>query len=155
MYLLLCLFVWVHPFFMSVTEAEYNAKEKSIEISVKLFNDDLEAVLKKSSGQKVDIVQGDKASNEKHLRQYFGQHFKLSSNKNIISYSILGYEKENDVIYVFLEAKNVPSIRELQIDTDLLYDHDKGQINLIHFRQNGKRETQRLTFPDSKAVFRW
>ncbi len=155
MYLLLYIFFWVHPFFMSVTEAEYNAKEKSIGISVKLFNDDLEATLRRNSGQKVDILQGEKATNIKHLQQYFTKHFKLSSENKTINYSILGYEKEDDVVYVFIEALNVPPIRQIQIDTDILYDHDKGQINLIHFRQNGRRESQRLTFPDSKVIFKW
>lgn len=155
MYLFLYLFFWVHPFFMSVTEAEYDAKEKNIGISVKVFNDDLEASLKRSSGQKVDILNGEKNTNLKFIQQYFAKHFKLSSDNKILPYSIIGYEKENDVIFVFMEANNVPPIRQLQIDTDLLYDQDKGQINLIHFRQNGKRETQKLTFPDSKAIFRW
>lgn len=153
--LFLYLFFWVHPFFMSVTEAEYDANNKTIGISVKLFNDDLEATLKRHSGQKVDIIQGDKNMNIKHLQHYFTRHFKLSSDKINIPYSILGYEKEQDVIYVFIEAKNVPPIQRIQFETDLLYDHDKGQINLIHFRQNGKRETQRLTYPDSKIVFSW
>lgn len=153
--ILLYLFFWIHPFFMSVTEAEYDAKEKSIGISVKLFNDDLEATLKRSSGQKVDILQGDKNTNVKHIQQYFSKHFKIASENKSLTYTILGYEKENDVIYVFIEASNVPPIRQLQIDTDLLYDHDKAQINLIHFKQNGKRETQKLTYPDTKALFRW
>lgn len=155
MYLLLFIFSWIHPFFMSVTEAEYNAKDKSIGISVKIFNDDLEATLKRSTGQKIDILQGEKGTNMKYLQQYFFKHFKLSSENKIISYSLLGYEKEHDVIYVFLEATNVQSIRQLQIETDLLYDHDKGQINLIHFRQNGIRESQKLTYPDNKAIFKW
>lgn len=153
--ILLYIFFWIHPFFMSVTEADYNAKEKSIGISVKLFNDDLEATLKRSSGQQVDIMQGDKNTNMKYIQQYFAKHFMLSSSNKNIPYSILGYEKENDVIYVFIEATNVPQIRQIQINTDLLYDQDKGQINLIHFRQNGKRVTQKLTHPDTKAIFRW
>lgn len=155
MHLLLYLFFWAHPFFMSVTEAEYHAKDKTIGISVKLFNDDLESTLKRSSGQNVDILQGDKSTNTKYIQQYFSKHFSISSSNKNIPYSILGYEKENDVVYVFLEVVNVPPIRQIQINTDLLYDQDKSQINLIHFRQNGKRESQKLSYPDSKAIFRW
>ncbi len=153
--LLLYIILLFHPFFLAVTEAEYDAQQKSIGISCKLFNDDLENALKKMSGQPVDILNGNKEQNQRFIRQYFDTHFRMSAQNKTIPYTLLGYEQENDVIYVFLEAKNVPALRQLQFDIRLLHDQSTSQINLVHFRKNGKRESQRLTFPDSKAVFSW
>jgi len=41
-----------HPFYVSVTEISHNAKDKIIEISCKIFADDLEMTLTKSRAQK-------------------------------------------------------------------------------------------------------
>lgn len=155
MSLLLYIILLFHPFFLAVTEAEYDAQQKSIGISCKLFNDDLENALKKMSGQPVDILNGNKEQNQRLILQYFDTYFRMSTKNKVIPYFLLGYEQENDVIYVFLEAKNVAALRQLQFDIRLLHDQSNSQINLIHFRRNGKRESQRLTFPDSKALFSW
>ena len=45
-----------HPFYVSVTEMNYNAKTKSIEISCKLFAEDLENVLKQNNKAAVDLA---------------------------------------------------------------------------------------------------
>ena len=46
----------LHAFHTSLTEIQYNAKEKSLEISIRMFTDDLEAALTKANnGQKIMI----------------------------------------------------------------------------------------------------
>ena len=43
----------IHPIYISSTEVDYNTKAKSIEISVKIFVDDLEPVLSKKYNSKI------------------------------------------------------------------------------------------------------
>jgi hypothetical protein len=46
----------LHPYYMSVTEFEYKPAEKEVQVSCKIFTDDLEATLKKEYKRKVDIL---------------------------------------------------------------------------------------------------
>ena len=39
----------LHPFFVGVTEVQHNAKDKTLEVSVKLFAEDLEKTLDRKS----------------------------------------------------------------------------------------------------------
>jgi hypothetical protein len=142
-----------HPFFVSVIEAEYFKKENMIGISCKIFTDDLETSLKKSSGQPVDIINGDKNANKQKMKAFFPQHIKVKVNGKQINYEVLGYEIEKDAVFVYLELKNTGEPLKFEIETNLLYDLDKSQVNLVHFIKNGDRQTQRLTYPNTSAIF--
>jgi hypothetical protein len=151
--LLLFIFSFFHPFFVSVIEAEYFKKENMVGISCKIFTDDLENSLKKSSGQPVDIINGDKNSNRQKMMAFFPKHVKVKINNKAYNYDVLGYEIDKDAAFVFLEIKNTGEPKQFEINTDLLYDLDKSQVNLVHFIKNGERNTQRLTFPNTSAIF--
>jgi hypothetical protein len=142
-----------HPFFVSVIEAEYFKNENLVGISCKIFTDDLENSLKKSSGQPVDIINGDKDTNRQKMKAFFPQHIKVKVNGKQINYEILGYEIEKDAVFVYLELKATAEPRKFEIETNLLYDLDKSQVNLVHFIKNGERKTQRLTYPNTSAIF--
>ena len=45
----------LHPFFVGVTEVQHNAKDKTLEVSVKLFAEDLEKTLSKANKITVDL----------------------------------------------------------------------------------------------------
>ncbi len=44
-----------HPFYVSVTEINHNAKEQTLEISCKMFAEDLEEILKKNYKTAIDL----------------------------------------------------------------------------------------------------
>ena len=45
-----------HPFFVSVIDLNYKQKEHALQISVKLFTNDLEDALKRTTKKKIDIL---------------------------------------------------------------------------------------------------
>ena len=62
----------VHPLFVSVTEINHNAQDKTLEISCKTFTDDLEKAIEKSSNVKIDLFTvKDKAAANKAISDYF------------------------------------------------------------------------------------
>lgn len=142
-----------HPFFVSVIEAEYFKKENLVGISCKVFNDDLENALKKESGTPVDVLGGDKNSNLKKIKPYFQKHLQVKVNNRLMTYEVLGYETEKEATFIFLELKETGEPQQFDIITDLLYDLDKSQVNLVHFIRNGQRQSQRLTYPKTQASF--
>ncbi len=55
-HILLILSTILHPFFVSVTDINYQQKTKTVEISSKLFFDDLEETLEREHQESLDIV---------------------------------------------------------------------------------------------------
>ena len=61
-----------HAFHTSLTQIDFNQKEKSLEISIRVFTDDFETVLTKiNGGQKIIIAANDK--NDAIINKYIQQ----------------------------------------------------------------------------------
>jgi hypothetical protein len=142
-----------HPFFVSVTEIEYLSKEKVLGVSCKVFNDDLETTLKTATGAPVDIFKGDKAKNNAYLQEYFAKHFTILADGSPAPLRVIGYEIDGEACFVYLEARLATRPRQVKVTTDLMYDFNKGQINMIHCVDQGNRQSHKLTYPNRDVLF--
>ena len=146
----------VHPFYVSVTEINQNAAEKSLEISVKFFADDFEHTLEKAYKAQLDITSDkDKASFDKFVPDYIAKHFALAVDGKPAKLNYVGYEKEKESVYCYFEVTNTPTAKRLDITSNLLYELTQEQINIMHITVNGKRQSSKLSYPDVKASFQF
>lgn len=144
----------LHPFYISVTEINHNGNEKTLEISCKIFTEDLETVLNTTANPKIDI--SDPKSKEqinKLLTQYLSNHLQLRVNGQAVKMDLLGFEEEKEATWTYLQVSNVASVKTLEVMDSLLYDSYKEQINLLHVTVGGNRKSTRLNNPDSAARF--
>src|ERR1700730_8159437 len=87
----------LHPFFVSVTEINHNAKEKTLEISCKTFTDDLEKAIEKSANLKLDLFNvKDKAIAEKAIAEYFKKHLVIKVDGKAVPLEFVGFERESE-----------------------------------------------------------
>jgi len=146
----------LHPFYVSVTEINQNAAEKSLEISCKFFADDFEQTLEKAYKTQLDISSDkDKASFDKFIPDYIAKHFGLTVDGKPVKLNYVGYEKEKESVYCYFELTNTPSVKRLDITSNLLYELTQEQINIMHITVNGKRQSLKLSYPDVKAAFQF
>lgn len=145
-----------HPFYVSVTEINQNAAEKSLEISCKFFMDDFEHVLEKSNKVQLDITTDkDKASFDKFIPLYVNKHFSLMGDGKPLKLNYVGYEKEKESVYCYFEVTGLPAVKQLHVTNNLLYDLTPEQINIMHVTVGGKRQSSKLNHPEVKAVFQF
>ena len=146
----------VHPYYMSVTELEYKSADKEIQISSKIFIDDLEYALQEEYKTKVEILNAvDQKKNEALLDKFFQKHLKLSVDGKPVSYQMIGFEREEEAIWTYLVVKNISQLKSATVFNDLLYNYRDDQINIIHFKNNNDRKSHRLTYPDKQVRFNW
>ncbi len=143
-----------HPFFICVTDIKHDAKQHSLNISIKLFTNDIENALKKTTGKHIDLLNPkNKPEMEMELFNYIKKRFVLNNNQKPIILDFIGYEKEEDVIWVYLEGKKVNQPKTLKINTILLYDYLPQQTNIIHTEINGIKKNSKVANPESIIVF--
>lgn len=153
-WLMISLFQLVHPFYVSVTELNYNKTDKTIEISCKLFTDDLERTLSQQYKQPVDLSHPkDKAQVDKLVAGYLQQHLHLKINGQPVVIQYMGYEKEGEAAWCYLVVNAVPEPKQLQINANMLYEVFDSQIHIIHATVNGKRQSTKIANPRSEALF--
>ena len=153
-YLNILLFFWFHPFYVSVTTVDQSRDKSSLEISSRIFYDDLEAALKEESGKNVDLRNPDQVDiNSELIKKYFGRHFQIKINNMPVQINYLGFSIEGEAAWCFLELKNTGDISKIEITNSLLYKSFKEQINIFHLNINGSKKSRKLHNPDRSATF--
>ncbi|MDH7460228.1 hypothetical protein QEG73_03025 [Chitinophagaceae bacterium 26-R-25] len=143
-----------HPFYISVTEINHNAKDKTLEISCKMFLDDFEKTLRDVTKTEVDLNNvKDKAKIDKLISNYLNSHLQLKVDGKPVSLQFIGFEKESEAAWCYLQVNNVPSVKQLEVKNTLLFEEFDSQISIMHVIVNGTRKSTRLNKPESVAKF--
>jgi hypothetical protein len=144
----------VHPFYVSVTEVAHNAKDKALEISCKIFADDMEVVLKQKYNAVIDIDnEKQQAQINKLINDYITKHLALSVDGKPVSLSYVGFEKQSESVYCYFEVPDISSLKKLDLSNSLLQDFNNQQINIMHITVNGNRKSYKLEYPKKEASF--
>lgn len=142
-----------HPIYVSVAEIDYNAKEKSLEVSCKLFTDDFERALRLDYKTHVDLINPtDRAAMDKLVMDYVLKHFTIYVDGKPVALKYLGYERIEEGIFSYYEADSIPAPKTVGIFNTLLYTYHEQQMGLFHVTVNGTRKSTKLNNPDSRAT---
>ncbi len=148
-------FFFLHPFFVSMTEVNYVPKEKTMEVSVRIFTDDLENTIKNlHKDYPLDILHPkDSTFVNKWIDQYVKSRLQVRVNNVVRPMQFIGYEEQSESIWIYFEIKNVPEPKQVHVFNTLLYDYKKEQINMIRFKNGSKEKSSKLQFPDNTVDF--
>lgn len=145
-----------HPIYVSVTEITHNPQSKSLEISCRLFTDDLEKALRKLNPGRIDLLNASiHKEMEPRVSRYIKDHLQLEADGKQQVLSFLGYEQQEDAIAAYFEVVNLPAVKKISIYNNLLYEYQPQQMGIIHATVNGERKSHRLLNPESKVVMEW
>lgn len=153
---LVILFNIFHPFYVSVTEIEQNQKTGKLEVSTRIFYDDLEKALNKRYKANVNIL---KPANKKQIdaliSAYVKEHLKLKADNRELLLKYAGYEIEEEAAWCYFETDRTEPVRNLNIQNDILFEQHESQVNMIHAVVAGKRQSTKLDNPKDKVSFSW
>jgi hypothetical protein len=154
---LICIFyTYRHPLYISVTEIKHNSKDKILEVSCKIFTNDLEAVLEKMSKTRVDLsAPADKVATDKLIDAYIEKHLRLSVDGKPVILHFVGSEKESDGTWSYFQVNDVAAVRRIDAVDDLLYDSFSQEINILQVTVGGQRKNTRLDCPEANASFQF
>ncbi|MDN5214541.1 hypothetical protein QQ020_20850 [Fulvivirgaceae bacterium BMA12] len=141
-----------HPFHVSVCEIDYNDKNKALEITQKIFLDDLEEGLTKYSGEHFDITE--KVHEQKVnqlLEVYYPENMQVKINGKPRPFRYLGFEMEADAMWCYLEIEKVKNLKSLEVTNTLLFETFDDQSTILHIQKDEKIRSFRLTSDEPTA----
>lgn len=151
------LFFWLrllHPFYVSVTEIKQNPTNHSVEISCRMFSDDLEKALEKQYRTQLDIIKPkDRALANKLISDYVKKHLVIRADGKTLNLAYIGYEIQEDGTWSYFEVKGVDRIKQINVHDDFLYELHPEQINMMHVTIGGERKSTKVDNPDADAAF--
>ncbi|MFN2457114.1 MAG: DUF6702 family protein [Chitinophagaceae bacterium] len=144
----------LHPFYVSVTEINHNAKDKALEITCRIFADDMESILKQNYKTVVDLGNESRhASNNRFINDYINKHLSLSADGKTAKLQYVGFEKEGASVYCYFEVPNIATVKSISLNNSILQDFTEKQINIIHVTIGGNRKSHKLDYPQKQASF--
>ena len=144
----------IHKYYVGLTEVNIDSKKHTLDVSTKLFMDDLEAALLKSANKKVDLST---SVNNKEvqtiLMNYLDANFKINVGGKLLKLKFVGYEVENDAVWCYSEVTNFKGQGTVSIFYTLLYESFPEQANLMNVNWDGVSKSAKLSNPDKLAEF--
>jgi hypothetical protein len=141
-----------HPFYIGVTEIRYDSKKKTMQVSCKLFMDDVQEAMYKTYQQKVDFTRG-KKQYEKLLQKYILNHLQITVNNKGVPLIWRGYEVEEEAIWCYMEQEKLDDYQMVKVHNSLLFDYFENQMHFIHCYKNEERKSYKITNTEKTALF--
>lgn len=157
MSLAIALFVLLHPFHVSVCSIRHDPDEHTLQITQKIFADDLEEALSAaSSTSPVDVLNPpDPDLLEALIDDYLQNHLRITVNGQVVEATYLGHEREEMALWCYLEVTGVTDIQSLSVRSTILTDTFDDQTNIVHVEYRNALKSMKLAkdYPNDQVVF--
>lgn len=156
MKLFLCASVFLsfipHPYYISVTEIDYFAQQKEVQIACKIFTDDFEEALSLTNGRRIKLIENFKsAATDSLVVNYLKMHLHLEADGRMVELRWVGKEIEGEAVWCYLSASQVSAEKQLTLNNDLLYHFREDQVNIVHIKAGNKKNSCRLVYPQKNC----
>jgi hypothetical protein len=140
-----CLFA-VHPIHLSVSEINYSEKDKALQITSRIFLDDLEASIRNQrNDQELDVLEPGKGLTSKQLiADYVVKHFTVKLDGKIQKLNFLGFERDDPAVICYIEIENVKKFKTIEVRNEVIMDLYDDQSNIVHVTYKGPVKSFRL-----------
>ena len=142
----LILLFFPHPIHISVTEIEFNEKNKALQITSRIFIDDLElSIGSKIHDENFELLSPKPGTTtDQYLREYLADHFHVKLDGKPAKINYLAHEVENPAVVCYLEIENVKKFKTIEITNDVIQETHANQSNLVHVTYKGPVKSLRL-----------
>ncbi len=145
-----------HKFYVSIHQINYADDKKMLQITSRIFIDDLNAALHQKYQQKSMFGEEEEsASDVELLKKYFNDHFAIRINGKRETLEYLSREYEANVIICYLRIRNVEKVKKLEITNTMLTHYVTEQQNIIQTTVYGKKQSSVLTSDDQSVLFQY
>lgn len=143
---------WVHPYYVTISQIDYNSSNESLEISMKMFTDDLENALNESGAGKLHLGEVDESEKaDTYIGRYIAKQMEISVNGVPVKLSFLGKEVDMDVTWCYVEVLEVPTPQNMDISNRMFMEMFDTQVNIVHVNLGQKEKSALLNKGKSSA----
>ncbi len=126
-----------HDYHVAIAEMEWNDTQKTWEVMLKVYSDDLEDALTKQEGKKTTVQTHKKAPNIA-LQKYINTHFYFESPTKS---QLIGAELENDMYSIYVEFSLKNPSKSKNFTYSIFFEMFNDQLNMLNMKYKGKKKT--------------
>ena len=144
-----------HKFYISVTNINYTEQEDALQITSRIFIDDLENVLQERYDFNAQLAtEHESEMADDYVEKYFRTKFVVKLNGEYVDYTFLGKKYDNDIIICYLELPKIdlPNLTSIEIQNEVLTDLFDEQQNVVHVKIKGTKKSFVLIKENNKGM---
>ena len=154
LFILARLTAFVHPFHVSICDVVFNEKARAVQISQRVFVDDLELTLNKNYGLRLVIDDmAMQSQRDSLIALYLAERLEILVDGKKRPANYLGSEFEEDGIWCYIEIAGVKKVRSVQGSSRVLLDEFDDQANIIYFASGEYEKSVRLDEKNPTVTF--
>ena len=146
-----------HKFYMGVFQVNYAAEKKMIQITSRIFVDDLNKGIEKKYNKKTFIgTEKETPADIDLLKKYLSENFSVKVNGQLKTIAFLSKELEaDDVLVCYSRIIAVEKFKTLEISNTVLVDWNAEQQNITHISAFGTKRSVLFTESSRKEVLKY
>ncbi len=148
-----------HDFHTSIADVEYNAKNKTFEVILRVFSDDLEDDFSRTMGKKIILKMGKDKTPDPTLTKYLEKYFILKNKGNpfVINYIARETNAESTLIYFEMLTKDVTkdAPKNMFLRNNVMTDLFSDQVNIVNLAFQNKKTTLMFRRGDTEKAVIW
>ena len=146
----------MHKYYISLTKVEYKKENQTIQVTMRIFIDDLQQTINTTYHKNLELALPNESKEiDTIINNYITSKFKVKVNAIEKEYFYLGKEYEDDVVYLYLELKNIKTINSIEIKNNMLMEIFPDQKNIIKLNIDNKKKTFFLTRQKDKDLLKF
>lgn len=137
----------LHPIHVSVTEIEYNEKNKSLEIISRIFIDDLElSIRSRTQNEMLDLLHpANGLTTDQLVSDYLHDHLRVKVDGKSPKINYIAHEIDDLAMVCYLEIEGVRKVKTIEITNSVIQETHADQSNLVHVTYRSPVKSMRLT----------
>jgi len=151
---IISIILWFHPIHVSVTNLEYFQEKNEIELSTKVFRDDLQLLFVHLNELNIDFENEDSIKKyQDTINSYVANNFKIIINKKESNYYFKDFKMSDEAIWLSYKLHYNDKIKSIKIENRLLLDLYFDQKNLLIFKAGDLNDAYQFNLKNTEHIF--
>lgn len=146
-----------HKFYVGVFQVNYAAEKKMLQITSRIFIDDLNNAMEKKYHKKTFVGTSKETPEDiELLKKYLSEHFLIKVNGQSKVITFLSKEVEaDDVLVCYSRIKDIDKFKTLEISNTILVDWNSEQQNITHISAFDTKKSVLFTQSSRKELLKY
>ena len=144
-----------HKFYVSVTNVKYAEDANALQITTRIFIDDLEKVLNERYSIDAQLATEKEHKNADELiSKYLLTKFTIRLDGQLQEIKFLGKEYKQDLVICYLEIvdTDLKQVETIEVKNDLLTEFFEEQQNVVHLKIGAEKKSFILVRENNKGM---
>lgn len=144
-----------HKFYTAIYQINFVPKKQMLQITTRIFNDDLNDALEHKFGKRV-YLGTDKETPEDvtMLKKYLSEKFTIKVNGQSKPMNFLSKEVEDNVLICYLNCKEIQKVNSIEVQNTIITEIHDDQQNIIQANFNDRKSSLLLNSETTKGMLK-